>query len=116
MNIITRIIIIVAIVVSITDWIIFIKLKDHPERLTVKFVILVIIVTVVPIAINIWYHLSRYEFKLKYRGVHDGHSLLSFIYPYCLKDYIFGTLLIYLRRTNINISQPFQWSDALIAP
>jgi len=65
MNIITRIIIIVAIVVSITDSIIFIKLKDHPERLTVKFLILVILVTIIPIAINVWYHLNRYEIKLK---------------------------------------------------
>ena len=60
MNIITRIMIIVAIVVSVTDSIIYIKLKDHPERLTVKFLILVIIITLIPIAINIWYHLSKY--------------------------------------------------------
>ena len=59
MNIITRIMIIVAIVVSVTDSIIYIKLKDHPERLTVKFLILVIIITLIPIAIKIWYHLSK---------------------------------------------------------
>ena len=65
MNIITRIMFIIAIIVSVTDSIMYIKLKDHPERLTVQFIILMILVTIIPIMINVWYHLSKYEFKRK---------------------------------------------------
>jgi membrane protein YdbS with pleckstrin-like domain len=56
MSLLTRLMVIVTIVVSVTDAIVFYKVKQHPERITVKFVILVILVTVIPIFINLWYH------------------------------------------------------------
>jgi hypothetical protein len=59
MSLLTRMIIIVTVVVSITDTIIFYKIKHHPERITVGFVILVILVTLIPIYINFWVHLKR---------------------------------------------------------
>jgi hypothetical protein len=55
---IIRAIIIVIIVVAITDTILFIRLKNHPEKFTVLNLILVILITVVPIAINFWVHLK----------------------------------------------------------
>lgn len=48
--------IIVTIVVAVTDAIVFYKIKRHPERITVEFAVLVILVTVIPIYINFWYH------------------------------------------------------------
>jgi len=59
MSLLTRFIIIVTIVVSITDAIIFYHIKQNPEILTVPFFILVIIVTVIPIAINLWWWLRK---------------------------------------------------------
>ena len=56
MSIITRLFIIVAIVVTITDLIVFYKVSKNPNILTVRFVIMVIIVTLIPIAINFWVH------------------------------------------------------------
>jgi len=47
-------IIIVTVVVSITDAIVFYHVKQQPERITPLFVVMVIIVTVVPIAIILW--------------------------------------------------------------
>ncbi len=59
MSQLTRMIIIVTIVVSVTDTIVFWKIKQHPERITVGFVILVILVTVIPICFNFWYHFLK---------------------------------------------------------
>ena len=59
MSLFTRLIIIVTLVVSITDAIVFWKVKQHPERITVEFVILVILVTLIPIYINFWFHWKR---------------------------------------------------------
>ena len=56
MSIITRLFIIVAIVVIITDVIVFYKVSKNPNILTVQFVIMVIVVTLIPIAINFWFH------------------------------------------------------------
>jgi hypothetical protein len=56
MSLLTRLIIIVTIMVSITDAIVFWKVKQHPERITVWFVVLVILVTLIPIYINFWFH------------------------------------------------------------
>jgi hypothetical protein len=56
MSIITRLFIIVAIVVTITDVIVFYKVSKNPNILTVQFVIMVIVVTLIPIAINFWFH------------------------------------------------------------
>jgi heme/copper-type cytochrome/quinol oxidase subunit 4 len=61
MKLTTRLIIIVTIVVTITDLVEYIHLKQHPERLTIPYVFLIIIVTVVPIAVNIWYWLRKQE-------------------------------------------------------
>ncbi len=57
MNVVTRLILISAIIVAVTDALEFSIIKAHPERLTVSFVILVILVTVIPLAVNIWFHL-----------------------------------------------------------
>ncbi len=54
MSLLTRMIIIVTVVISIIDTIVFYKVKQHPERITVEFVIMVILVTVIPIYINFW--------------------------------------------------------------
>ena len=54
--ILIRSIIIVTIVVAVTDTIVFYKIRQHPEKLTVPFLISVIIITVIPTAINFWYH------------------------------------------------------------
>jgi hypothetical protein len=56
MSIITKLFIIVAIVVTITDVIVFHAVSKNPNILTVHFVIMVIIVTIIPIAINFWFH------------------------------------------------------------
>jgi len=56
----TRLVSIVTIVVAATDSIIFYVLKRHGtdlNSLTWQFVILVIIITIVPIVINLWYWL-----------------------------------------------------------
>jgi len=58
MNLTLRIIFIVTIIVAVTDTIIFYKIRKDPAKLTIPFLILVILVTVIPIAINIWYHLK----------------------------------------------------------
>jgi hypothetical protein len=62
MSLLIRFLIVVTVVVSITDAIVFYKISQHPERLTVLFVIMVILVTVIPIAIitiNLWYRANR---------------------------------------------------------
>jgi len=56
MSIITRLFIIVAIVVTITDVIVFHAVSKNPNILTIHFVSMVIIVTIIPIAINFWFH------------------------------------------------------------
>jgi heme/copper-type cytochrome/quinol oxidase subunit 4 len=56
MNLTIRLIVISAIIVAVTDVVEYIHLKQHPEQLTVRFLILVILVTIVPMAINIWFH------------------------------------------------------------
>ena len=63
MKLFTRLVIIIAIVISITDSIVFYHIMKDPERLTIPFVILVIIVTVIPIMINLWYWLKKYHIK-----------------------------------------------------
>ena len=60
-NLITiRLITISTIIVTVTDLLIYYHLKKNPDHLTLPFVFQVIAVTVIPIAINIWYHL-RYK-------------------------------------------------------
>ncbi|MCJ7471405.1 MAG: hypothetical protein MUP02_01160 [Actinobacteria bacterium] len=57
MSLFIRFIIIVTVVVSATDGIIFYHIKKNPEILTVPFIILVVVITIIPIAINLWYWL-----------------------------------------------------------
>jgi uncharacterized membrane protein len=50
---------IAGIVVIVTDSIEYWYLKKNPDQLSLRFIILVILVTVIPIWINIWFHLSQ---------------------------------------------------------
>jgi heme/copper-type cytochrome/quinol oxidase subunit 4 len=59
MELLARIILIITIVVTLTDLIVYYHLKQNPERLTLPFVISVIVVTVVPIAIILWVHMRK---------------------------------------------------------
>lgn len=59
MKLTTRLMLMITIVVSVTDLIEFYHLKQHPENLTLPFVILTIIVTIVPMWISIWYWHKR---------------------------------------------------------
>ncbi len=52
-----RFTIIVSIVISITDAVVFYHLWKNPIILTAPFVIAVIIITIIPIVINLWYWL-----------------------------------------------------------
>jgi len=54
-----RLFLMVTIVVTATDVIEYIHIKQHPENLTITFLISVIIVTVVPIGIILWYWHKR---------------------------------------------------------
>ncbi|MBX3052853.1 MAG: hypothetical protein KF753_15315 [Caldilineaceae bacterium] len=55
-NLIIRLIFLTSLIVTITDAVVFYRLKQNPQEITVRYVILVILVTIVPIGINIWYH------------------------------------------------------------
>jgi hypothetical protein len=59
MNLTARLILVVTIVVTATDVLEYIHIKQHPEHLTIPFLISVIVVTVVPIGIIIWYWHKR---------------------------------------------------------
>ena len=54
-----RMFIIVSIVVAVTDLIFYTHLKQHPEHLTLPYVLMVIAITLIPIWINFWYHQLR---------------------------------------------------------
>jgi hypothetical protein len=58
-KLVIRLMFMITIVVTATDLIEYYHLKQHPEHLTLPFVILVIVVTVVPIGIIIWYWHKR---------------------------------------------------------
>jgi hypothetical protein len=57
MSLVARLIIIDTFIVSITDTLVFYHLYKQPHPITTPFVILVILVTAIPIAINLWYWL-----------------------------------------------------------
>ncbi len=59
MNLPARLILMITIVVAVTDLIEFYHVKQNPQELTLLFVLLVIAVTVVPIAIIILYWHKR---------------------------------------------------------
>ena len=52
-----RFVIIVSIVISVTDSIMFYVLWKDPSKLTAQFTIAVIIITIIPIVVNLWYWL-----------------------------------------------------------
>ncbi len=66
LSLFTRFVIIVAIVISATDVIIFYHLQRNGiESLTWQFVAQVIVITIIPIVINLWYWLVFKQRKNK---------------------------------------------------
>jgi hypothetical protein len=59
-NLFLRTLFITAIIVSVTDALMFYVIWRGKAQITPLFVILVIIVTMVPVAINLWVHIFRY--------------------------------------------------------
>lgn len=59
MKLTTRLILAATIIVTVTDFIAFIHIKNNPELITIPYIILWIIVTMVPIAINILYSMRK---------------------------------------------------------
>jgi hypothetical protein len=58
-NLFVRALIISAIIVAVTDAIVFYVIWSGKAQITLLFVILVIIVTMVPMAINLWVHIFK---------------------------------------------------------
>lgn len=59
MSLVVRLILMVTIVVAVTDTVEYIHLKSNPDILTVRYLILVIFITVLPIAISLRYWLIK---------------------------------------------------------
>jgi len=62
-NLFLRSVVIAAIIVSVTDALMFYVIWSRKTQITPLFVILAIIVTMVPMAINLWVHIFRYVGK-----------------------------------------------------
>ncbi len=58
-NLFVRALIITTIIVAVTDAIVFYVIWSGKAQITPWFVILVVIVTMVPMAINLWVHIFR---------------------------------------------------------
>jgi len=58
-----RFLLVVTIVVAVTDLIEFYVVAKSPAKLTLPFIIAVIIITVIPIAVSLWYWLPKYKLK-----------------------------------------------------
>ena len=58
-NLFVRALIIATIIVAVTDVIMFYVIYSGRTQITPLFVILVIIITMVPVAINLWVHIFR---------------------------------------------------------
>ncbi len=58
-NVFVRALIITAIIVAVTDPIVFYIIWSGRAQITPLFVILVIVVTMIPIAINLWVHIFK---------------------------------------------------------
>jgi hypothetical protein len=58
-NLFLRSLVIAAIIVSVTDVIMFYEIWSERTQITPLFVILVIIITMVPMAVNLWVHIFR---------------------------------------------------------
>jgi len=59
-NLFFRSLVIAAIIISVTDAIAFYVTWRGKTQITPLFVILVIVITMVPMAINLWVHIFRY--------------------------------------------------------
>jgi hypothetical protein len=58
-NLFVSALIITTIIVAVTDAIVFYVVWSGKAKITPQFVILVIVVTMIPIAINLWVHIFR---------------------------------------------------------
>ena len=58
-NLFVRALIITTIIVAITDAVVFYVIWSGKAQITPLFVILVIVITMIPIAINLWVHIFR---------------------------------------------------------
>ena len=58
-NLFLHALIITSIIVAVTDAIVFYIVRSGKAQITPLFVILVIVVTMIPIAINLWVHIFR---------------------------------------------------------
>jgi len=58
-NLFVRGLIIATVIVAVTDAIVFYVIWSGKAQITPLFVILVIIITMVPMAINLWVHIFR---------------------------------------------------------
>ena len=58
-NLFVRALIIIAVVVAVTDAVVFYVIGSGRRQITPLFVILVIVVTIIPIAINLWVHIFK---------------------------------------------------------
>ena len=45
----------VCVIITVTDLVLFYYLMRRPEKLTWKFIPLAIVVTIVPVVVNLWY-------------------------------------------------------------
>ena len=63
MTLFTSLIIRVTLIITITDSLIFYVISKRKLVITVPFVISVIVVTLVPLVINIWFALYRFGIK-----------------------------------------------------
>lgn len=66
LSLFTRFVIVVSIVISVTDAIVFYHITRDQVQITVPFVVSVIIITIIPIAINLWYWLVFKQKSKKY--------------------------------------------------
>jgi hypothetical protein len=71
-NLFVSALIITTIIVAVTDAIEFYVIWSGKAKITPLFVILVIIVTMVPIAINLWVHIFKHLTRHLYRGSQKG--------------------------------------------
>lgn len=58
-NLFLRALFLTAVIVAVTDAVVFYVLWKGRAQITPLFVILVIIITIIPIAINLWVHIFR---------------------------------------------------------
>ena len=63
-NLFLRSLVIAAIIVSVSDVIAFYVIWSGKTQITPLFIILVIVITMVPMAINLWVHIFRYIGKV----------------------------------------------------